>query len=174
MATSRHDGARWITAVVHATIILWRPICLMGLSSHGPKNTTAPLKELRGAMLWQIKYLEYLKNMTLQSEHRGRPTLVCSMAWLLWNRTLLAERVNNFLPQANVDPTTNNVVNANTKAQDDFGSLHPPDTFGYNVATNQCDFGSGTPHNRAYESLNAPMMARLRAVDNFLTLNSHF
>ena len=96
------------------------------------------------------------------------------MAWLLWNRTLLAGRVNNFLPQLYIDPTANIVVNANTKTQKDFGNLHPPDTCGYDVATNRCDFGSGTRLHRAYESLNVTMMARLRAVDRFLTLNSHF
>lgn len=52
--------------------------------------------------------------------------------------------VNNFLPQVYIDPTANNVVNANTKTQKDFGNLHPPDTCGYDVATNRCDFGSGT------------------------------
>ena len=53
-----------ITAVVHATIILWRPICLMVLSRHAP-NTTAPLQDLQRYLVNQIHHLEHLKNMTL-------------------------------------------------------------------------------------------------------------
>ena len=156
-----------ITAVMHVTVILWRPLCLCELSSHAPK--VEDVNRSREYLKNQIVMLEGYQQLAIWGQHGGRPTLVCSMSWLVWNRTLLIERIGTFLPQLTFESDMDmeaKKMHSSSKVKSNFGTANLPDKCcGFNVTTNQCDFSRGT----RFKSLNATMMARLRDVDAALT-----
>ena len=135
------------------------------LSSHSPfADQPGPERDakLKAYLADEIVKLERMLDGIEASKAAGIPTVVVSLATLVWSPQHADAALNRWAPQLQLSGKRAPSA-GRSKVVPDFGVIHPPASAGYAVATRRCGF-----EGPEYALMATDLFKRLVAVSNAL------